>query len=261
MGLDSFINNARIVIKERISSPLLFSFIISWMIYNWRVWYVTFYPDAGFLEKFNSRIHYLNHYFEVNSYSVLIVWPLLTAGVVILGLPYINSYILKVRNHQKNFHIVIQNESPADQKELKKIKIEKANYELQTEGKILELISDHKREKDKIGVDLDGLEVRLKKLQAEKDILSLRLEENEKTNITSSNTIELLNYLERENIKKNSFFNKIESSRMSDFIADTPKGFYNYLKSLNVVEYKGPNGDFFSITDHGKKVLTLMGLD
>lgn len=81
-------------IKERLSSPFFFSFLISWAIVNWRIVISLFWNDP----RANSRGHYsLIEYIESNTdYFSGIILPVLFAGIYTFIGPFIKSLILIV---------------------------------------------------------------------------------------------------------------------------------------------------------------------
>jgi hypothetical protein len=83
-------------IEERISSPLISSFSISWLIVNFKV--VLFIFNS---EDLNTKIGWLNFYFNTSSLWSLIYIPLITSAIYIFIYPYIANKIAEFLTNRK----------------------------------------------------------------------------------------------------------------------------------------------------------------
>jgi hypothetical protein len=83
-------------IGERLKSPLIFSFFISWLIINWRVIVCLFWFDRAILlsEGYNSQVEYIES--KLNVWKSFIL-PLGGALIYIFGYPYIRNAIAVFR--------------------------------------------------------------------------------------------------------------------------------------------------------------------
>jgi len=78
----------REIFDERISSPFYGSLIVSWLLWNWKISYVTFFVDK---EKITgTKIDYIVN--NCNNIWHLLIFPLLSTGVILMILPYVTNY-------------------------------------------------------------------------------------------------------------------------------------------------------------------------
>lgn len=75
------------ILNERISSPFYGSLIVSWILWNWEIPYVTFFVDPTKLDL--NKLDYI----KINCSNVwfLVVGPLVSTFVIIWLLPYISN--------------------------------------------------------------------------------------------------------------------------------------------------------------------------
>lgn len=79
-------------IKSRLSSPLIFSFILSWMIINWRVTISLIFYKISELSK-DSYNSYLDLIAKNSSTWAYLIFPLIIAVLYTFGFPFIRSGI------------------------------------------------------------------------------------------------------------------------------------------------------------------------
>ncbi|MGL2966924.1 hypothetical protein [Flavobacterium sp. XGLA_31] len=80
-------------IKERLSNPLIFSFIISWLIYNWEITIALFWYDKAQIkaEGCKSIFEFIQHQLNNKCYSLII--PLGLAVLYTFGMPYFKEFV------------------------------------------------------------------------------------------------------------------------------------------------------------------------
>ncbi len=134
-------------IKERFSSPFYGTFIISWLICNWKIWYLTFFVDSDILFKDLEaiKIDYIIDLYRVDSFwsflwpflGKLFVCPLISAWSIVFLMPKLTFYFLK--KHEENRKNELEIKFKTD-KDILKIKNEKLKKERETldEEKVLE---------------------------------------------------------------------------------------------------------------------------
>ncbi len=77
------------IFNERISSPFYGSLIVSWLLWNWKIPYVTFFIDQSRLGDTPNKIDYI---LKHCSYPLhLTLFPVLSAIVIIVGMPLITN--------------------------------------------------------------------------------------------------------------------------------------------------------------------------
>lgn len=75
------------IVKERISSPLYGNIIISWLFWNWKIIYLTFFVSEKMLDT--DKITYISENFICTEY--LIIYPLLSSIVLLTIIPFISN--------------------------------------------------------------------------------------------------------------------------------------------------------------------------
>lgn len=113
-------------VKERVSNPLIFSFIFSWLIYNWRVTLALFWFDKEDLKAkgFTNLIDFIVCTLTSNDtwyvpLSIAIVYTILMPILKML-LEWFNAFILKKTNTSL---FKITGETPISLKELQELRI------------------------------------------------------------------------------------------------------------------------------------------
>lgn len=84
--------------SERIKNPFIGSYIIAFLVYNWRPLFLLFFSDA----EIEDKIVVINHEYCPKE---ALLWPLIIALFYILVLPYINlffDYVLSFSNTRKD---------------------------------------------------------------------------------------------------------------------------------------------------------------
>lgn len=137
-------------IEDKINSPFWVNFIIGWMTWNWKIWYVTFFISE---EKIGiNKIDYISSLVTINFWIwwYLINWllaPFIISWFVVYFIsPYISYYFLKkhILNKEKDNKLKI-NEIKSDTKVL-----EAEKEKLVTKDEVEELWENKKiREWDK----------------------------------------------------------------------------------------------------------------
>jgi hypothetical protein len=90
-------------VKDRLSNPLIFSFIISWLIYNWEItvallWYDKFQIQA---EGCKSIFEFIQNKLDNKFWSTIL--PLIVALIYTLGFPYLKGLINILNKIALNF--------------------------------------------------------------------------------------------------------------------------------------------------------------
>lgn len=95
---DSTIDSFLQVVKERLSSPLYGVYILTWVIYNWKVIYITFFTDVQILDKQysinTSKIEYID---SIITKFPSWLCPLIATIIIILGFPFLNNLAFRVK--------------------------------------------------------------------------------------------------------------------------------------------------------------------
>ena len=90
--IEEFRNSIRSILYERVNSPLFGTLIVSWVVWNWKIIYLTIFISEDKIE--GTRIDYiLTNYANLNN----IVWfPLLSTVALILIIPFVSTGALWV---------------------------------------------------------------------------------------------------------------------------------------------------------------------
>jgi hypothetical protein len=136
--------------KERVSNPLIGTFIFSWIAFNWKpIIYILFSNEIiedkiGFIEK---------NFTQINN---LILFPLFTAFIYVAIIPYINLLIemlLKYSRTKRNNILILQQKQLIENKKelaIEEIKLEEAQTEFRERKNTNSLLNDlNKSIKDK----------------------------------------------------------------------------------------------------------------
>ena len=181
---------------ERIKNPLIGTFLMSWIVFNWKAILVLLFSSLD-IEK---RLSYLAEHF--NNIGNLLIYPLIVALGYIFLLPYINLWIDKLLSDSNlKHHKIIQRKTlfaiEADKEvEIAKIGLEEAKADYRDrakqnklindlEGAISSLESSSNYEKDLLNTKISELNdqiIQLKKELTEKNMVINRIDINNKGN-------------------------------------------------------------------------------
>lgn len=208
-------------IKERLRSPFYGAFIVSWILWNWKVWYVTFFVDSGLLLQKNKilKTDFIFSLYNLDSFGSffysaahLIILPLISTFLFVFYFP-----LLTCKFYEKS----LDNDNKSKLIKLLKEKefLEAQEAKLEMEEKIL------KKEKE-IGVE------RIKSAKPQETIW-----EEE--------------YLK---LKNSRYFNGFESLKISFYEGDRwksniPTDMLAYYDTHNILTIDGEKID---ITEKGK---------
>lgn len=146
--------------RQRLNSPLIGAFVLSWSIYNWKFVYYLLNAEEPVSDKINNlSITYFESSMGVAEFLGV---PLILAFVYILGFPWVNLFIQYMQNkpNKKRVHEAAEYEIAClkSQKELAMLKAEREHFpeiaRLNVEKQLQEL-----KELEKRGViDFDDIE-------------------------------------------------------------------------------------------------------
>ena len=147
--LDDIYSSARELITERFSSPFIFSFVISWLIFNYKVVILALADSSEQLsvidkiDSIQSCLHSSTFTIPVINYPILLngfLWPLLAAAFYTFVYPFADYFITKFTTSRK---VVIRN--------MRIEKEEKIFYRFKDVQKIyIKLAEDEKNSRERI---------------------------------------------------------------------------------------------------------------
>jgi hypothetical protein len=127
--MKEFINNLFQASNERLKNPLIFSFFISWIAFNWKPIITLFLSD----KKIEERINYISANF--GDIQLTLYYPIFVSLGYVILLPYFTWLIEKIvqlaKNGRKNNYI---NEQISDFVGKQKIAKEERKYEQEKAG-------------------------------------------------------------------------------------------------------------------------------
>tara|TARA_R110000764_G_scaffold240099_1_gene342530 strand:- start:57 stop:821 length:765 start_codon:yes stop_codon:yes gene_type:complete len=75
------------ILYQRVTSPLFGTFIVAWLVWNWKIVYTTFFIDEDKIDK--NKIDYIVENF--NNTEFLIWYPLLSTLILLTIIPFISN--------------------------------------------------------------------------------------------------------------------------------------------------------------------------
>ena len=110
--MTEFYKSIKSILHERISSPFYGSLIVSWLIWNWKIVYVTFFVDARILTV--NKIDYIIN--NCNDFHHLVTFPIVSTVVLLTIAPFLTNGAYWVTMKFDQWRISIKNE--IEQKQL-----------------------------------------------------------------------------------------------------------------------------------------------
>lgn len=139
--MESIFESCKKNISDKLINPFYGAFIISWLIWNWRVWYITFFIDSALLVERKSilKIDYINSLYVWNDwwnfvYSIchLLLLPLLSSYLAVFWFPKMTCFFYEKSLETENFNKITKAKKDKD---LLKAMGEKLNVEMDVLGK------------------------------------------------------------------------------------------------------------------------------
>lgn len=212
--------------EDKFSSPFWVTYIVSWCLWNWKVWYVTFFVDSEMLlENYNLlKMDYITSLYKGDSFWTvlwiichLIVLPFLSACFIVFIMPKITF-----RFYEK---------SSNDEFREKELDIEK-------DKKLLQI----KESKLKIAKNIKKTEEEIEENRTQEEIWDDEYEEFKKTG-----------YFAKFEDVKNCIFESSGYVKSSTF--GVPTDINAYFNSNNIVEFTDKNFESITLTQKGKYFL------
>ena len=160
--IDEFRKSINSILYQRVNSPFWGALVLSWVIWNWEIIYLTLFVSSEEIE--GTKIDYIKLYLAENQNN-LIWWPLITLIVVLALLPFISNgaywLSLKFKNWKVDQKRILEKKIPLSIEESIKLRSEIIKQEEAFETitkeknkKIIEQASQIKQlESDMIGLE------------------------------------------------------------------------------------------------------------
>ncbi len=89
--LSDFKNSIDKILHERLTSPFWGAFISSWLVFNWRIPYVSIFVDQDKLPNGTTRIDYIINTCITDRWEYITLYPLISTAIIILLFPFIST--------------------------------------------------------------------------------------------------------------------------------------------------------------------------
>lgn len=180
--VEEFRKSINSILYKRVTSPFWGALISSWIVWNWEVFYITFFEASTEELKF-GKIEYIKSYLAQNNFQIY--WgPIISVIFILLIIPFISngSYWISLQFNQWKVN--------------QKIKIE--NKSILSKEKSIQLMSEIQNIEIKFGSLVDEKNELIKSLEND-----LKIIKEEKSNLKKENTNQ--KKLINENKNKNNF--------------------------------------------------------
>lgn len=98
------------VFEERLTSPLYGSFIISWLIWNWKIVYLTIFVSQDSIAPINKIDYILSNY--KNWWNILL-YPTISAILLVVAVPWLANWAFKIYLHYEKERISMREQLDA----------------------------------------------------------------------------------------------------------------------------------------------------
>jgi hypothetical protein len=220
------------ILNERISSPFYGTLIISWLLWNWKIPYVTFFIESSKLK--DNKIDYILE--NCNNIHHLITFPFLSTIVILTFIPFFSNGAYWVTMIFDTWRLKKKNDIEKNQLLTLEQSVQ-LRVELQTIGENLEKILSKKTE------EIEFLKKQLE-LASNNQIQGYSSEDK----INESDLNEFLN--NNDAIK---YINLISYSAQTEYTMshDVPKTVLNYYVVNDLIQNTGIGK--FKMTEKGKR--------
>jgi len=233
------------IFNERISSPFYGSLIVSWLLWNWKIPYVTFFIDQSRLGDATNKIDYI--FKHCDSFWLLVAGPLASTGAIIFLLPYVTNFAFK--------------KTAEFDRKRKDIQIEIDRTQLLTIDQSVKILRQVEEQKESFKILLSSRDEEIELLKKQRDsALKEKSEINPEVNPPDPTIKTLTDFVYEEELNK--FMNNEALTKWFDRISvyvqdrtpmyNIPNDVQNYYLSNDLIE-KAEKG--FNFTEKGKYFL------
>jgi hypothetical protein len=191
--------------KERITNPIIGTFLISWTAFNWKPIIFLFMSD----QKIEDKINYIDTNLTTN--NNLLFYPLVAIVIYVLVIPYFNllfEYLLEFSRVKRNFIAISKQKQIIENKKelaIEEIKLEEAQTEFKerkNQNKLIEdLQTSIQAKEEQLLIERERFNDLNKKIKEESSYLNKRFQEDRKEfDLKMESLIE-----ENESLRKNMY--------------------------------------------------------
>jgi hypothetical protein len=151
--IKDILESCRKNLSDKIISPFYGAFIVSWSVWNWKIWYITFFIDSNLLSQKNNilKLNYILSFYPSSFFNIfhLFVLPFASAWFFIYIFPKITIkfYEKSLENENKIRKIKLEKEKDFLEKKEAKLEVEKKIIKKEAEVGIEKEKSEKSREK------------------------------------------------------------------------------------------------------------------
>jgi hypothetical protein len=238
------------ILYQRVTSPFFGTFLISWFVWNWKIFYITFIVESEKLEQ--NRIDYIVN--NLDDPSNLIWYPILSTIILITIIPFISNgaYWISLKFEQWR----IDNKHKIERKQL---------LTLEQSIQLREQLLDYEKKFETLLNEKDE-EIKKLKLLIEKSSENNGTDENGNILIGSKedkeerSAIEIFNRLRDSDVLKNSFYTISDSLQkgISDltYNQNLDSKALSYFEANDVIQHNGQGN--YKWTRKGQRIRQLV---
>jgi hypothetical protein len=224
------------IFNERISSPFYGSLIVSWLLWNWKISYVTFFVDQSRLGDVTNKIDYIFKY--CNSPWHLAIFPLLSTALIVLAMPYVTNYAFK--------------KTAEFDRKRKDMQIEIDRTQVLTIEQSVQLLTDIQKQKDSFRNLLSDKDEQIKLLTKQLENATKPKATGRLTDRNANLSNEFKEILTNKQVMKN--FEAISAKIQNGYpVRDISVNTLNLMVAYDLIKSIGPGR--FEFTDKGKSFL------
>ncbi len=142
-------------LNDKIFNPFWGAFIISWILWNWNIFYLTFFIDSELLFKKENilKIDYIKNIYQWNNFLNifsnlfhLLFFPLISSYVIIFWLPKLTSIFYEKYLENENQNKLLKIKKEEEFLKIKSQKLEKEKTILKEEADIRKIQAERPKE-------------------------------------------------------------------------------------------------------------------
>lgn len=190
--MDDFFKSIKAILYDRVTSPFFGTLFISWLVWNWKIVYVTFFVSETILKE--NKIDYIVRISDSN--WILIWFPLISTFALIVIVPMISNGAFWVSSWYEAERI--------------KMKQNRDGKKLLSREQSFKLYLEIRGQEERFQTLLDSKNAELEKAVAERDLIFKDLKEAESL-IDELSDKEELTETKREEIEKESINKLLEN--------------------------------------------------
>lgn len=255
MNIKEFGNSINKILNERLTSPFYGSLIVSWLLINWKIVYLTLFIDSEEIE--GNKIDYIVD--NYSSYWSVFVFPIISAIILITLIPF-------VTNRAYSLSLFFSNKRREKKLEVEKSQVLTVEQSLQIRAEIQNQKVEFNKLLDEKNNEIKLLEIQIESQKDNSIIENAVIDGGVIDNIPKKENIvlevEILEKLKVSNFRND--FNNIKDAILKNhWIDKSDENFINinslgFLEAYGIIEAQTENtmGHFlYKFTEKGNTLL------